>query len=152
VQLKKGAQSLGRSRRGLTTKIYVLASGTHTRLYFRLSPGNASDAREERKLLRRKQMRKRVQIVMDKGYTDKKTRALIRRKRAVPVVPPKSNTKRSWNYSKPHYKRRNQIERLLHHLKNFRRIATRYDKLDIIFSLFTAFAFIILYLKYVNST
>lgn len=136
----------------MTTKIHVLASGTHTGVFFRLSAGNAGDAPEGRKLLKTKHLRKRICIVMDKGYADKKTRALIRRKKGVPVVPPKSNTIHPWNYSKQLYRRRNQIERFFHNLKNFRRIATRYDKLDIVFSSFIAFAFILLYLKNVNST
>jgi len=130
----------------------LLASGTHTGLFFRLSSGHAGDAPEGRTLLRGKPLRRGVRIVMDKAYGDKKTKKLIRNKKAVPVVPPKSNTKRPWNYSKILYKRRNQIERLFHHLKNFRRIATRYDKLDIVFSSFIAFAFILLYVKNVNST
>jgi len=84
---------------------------------------------------------------MDKGYADSITRGAIRRKRCAPVVPPKSNTKKPWKYDKELYKRRNEIERLFHHLKNFRRIATRYDKLDVVFSAFVAFGLIMLFLK-----
>lgn len=84
---------------------------------------------------------------MDKGYADHKTRKTIRQKQCIPVVPPKSNTKVPWTYDKELYKRRNEIERLFHHLKNFRRIATRYDKLDLMFRSFVAFGLSLLLLK-----
>ncbi len=84
---------------------------------------------------------------MDRGYADQKTRKVVRNKKCVPVVPPKANRKKPWRYNKELYKARNQIERLIHHLKNFRRIATRYDKLDLMFRSFTAFGFILLLLR-----
>ncbi len=84
---------------------------------------------------------------MDKGYADAPTRDVIRRKHCMPVVPPKVHMKRQWTYDKTLYRRRNEIERFIHHLKNFRRIATRYDKLDVVFRSFTAFAFILLLLR-----
>ena len=125
----------------------MIASGTHTGLAFTLSPGNAGDAPEGRKLLKNIKLKKKTRVVMDKGYADSITRGAIRRKRCVPVVPPKCNTKKPWKYDKALYRRRNEIERLFHHLKNFRRIATRYDKLDIVFSAFVAFGLIMLSLK-----
>lgn len=48
-----------------------------------------------------------------------------------PVVRPKSNRRWSWQYDKVLYKKRNQVERLFRRLKGFRRIFTRYDKLDV---------------------
>ena len=84
---------------------------------------------------------------MDKGYADSKARGAVFGKGCVPVVPPKSNTKKPWRYDKRLYKRRNEIERLFHHLKNYRRIATRYDKLDTTFRSFVAFGIILLATK-----
>ena len=49
-----------------------------------------------------------------------------------PVVPPKSNRRQPWDYDAV-YRKRNEIERFFCRLKRFRRIATRYDKLDVIF-------------------
>lgn len=116
-------------------------------LAFILSPGNEGDAPEGRKLLKTMKLKRKTRVVMDKGYADSMTRALIRQKQCVPVVPPKSNTRKPWKYDKKLYARRNEIERLFHHLKNFRRIATRYDKLDVVFSAFVAFGLIMLLLK-----
>ncbi len=60
-----------------------------------------------------------------------------------PVVPPKRNFKEQWQYDKELYKRRNEIERFFRRLKRFRRIFTRYDKLDILFAGFILFAVIV---------
>ena len=51
----------------------------------------------------------------------------------IPVVPPKKNRKQTWKYDKELYKRRNEIERYFCRLKRFRKVFTRYDKLDIMF-------------------
>ena len=59
------------------------------------------------------------------------------------VVPPKKNFKEQWEYDKELYKRRNEVERFFRRLKSFRRIFTRYDKLDIVFAGFILFAMII---------
>ena len=48
-----------------------------------------------------------------------------------------------WNYDRELYKRRNEIERFFRRLKRFRRIFTRYDKLDILYSGFIMFAMIV---------
>lgn len=89
---------------------------------------------------------------MDKGYADFKTRTAVREKGCVPVVPPKANMRKKWQYDKRLYRKRNEIERLFHHLKNFRRIATRYDKLDVVYSGFVALGLIMLLLRNVNTT
>jgi transposase len=53
--------------------------------------------------------------------------------RQSPVVPLKSNRKEPWDYDKELYKRRNIVERLFRRLKEYRKIFTRYDKLDVMF-------------------
>ena len=60
-----------------------------------------------------------------------------------PVVPPKRNYKEQREYDAELYKRRNEVERFFRRLKRFRRIFTRYDKLDILFAAFILFAMII---------
>ena len=48
-------------------------------------------------------------------------------------VPPKSNRKRKWKYDKKKYRRHNEVERMFGLMKENRRAATRYDKLDVTF-------------------
>ena len=61
----------------------------------------------------------------------------------VPVVPPKHNRLTPWEYDRALYKRRNEIERLFRRLKGFRRIFSRFEKLDVMFVAFINFALII---------
>ncbi len=61
----------------------------------------------------------------------------------VPVVPPRTSRLFPWNYNKILYRRRNEIERLFRRLKGFRRIFSRFDKLDVMFTNFILFTLII---------
>lgn len=70
---------------------------------------------------------------MDRAYEDDKTRTLASENRLIPVVPPKKNRKGPWEYDKELYKRRNEVERYFLRLKRFRKVFTRYDKLDVVF-------------------
>ncbi len=84
-----------------------------------------------------------VCLLMDRAYEGDETRALAVELGYIPIVPPKSNRKDPWAYDKELYKQRNQVERLFRRIKRFRRIFTRYDKLDLIFFTFVYFALII---------
>ena len=80
---------------------------------------------------------------MDRAYEGDKTRNKAEERGFIPIVPPKKNRINPWDYDKELYKRRNEIERFFLRLKRFRRIFTRYDKLDVIYSGFIFFALII---------
>jgi transposase len=80
---------------------------------------------------------------MDRGYEGDKMRFLVIRLGLTPVVPPKSNRRISWDYDKEIYKKRNEAERFFLRMKRYRRIATRYDKLDFMFLGYFVFAMII---------
>jgi transposase len=101
---------------------------------FRLSPGNAHDAPEGRELLDEIVCESGCYIVMDKAYEGDDTRRKAMEQGFVPVVPPKNNRRAPWEYDIELYKRRNEIERYFLRLKRFRRVFTRYDKLDIIYT------------------
>ncbi len=88
---------------------------------------------------------------MDKAYEGDETRQLIVDLGMEPVVPPKSNRLRPWQYDKEMYKKRNEVERLFRQLKGFRRIFTRFDKLDVVFMFFIHFALIVQALNSVNT-
>ena len=76
-------------------------------------------------------------------YEGDETRTLALALGYMPVVPPKKNRKNPWNYDEQLYKQRNQVERLFRRIKRFRRVFTRYDKLDVVFLSFVYFALII---------
>ena len=70
---------------------------------------------------------------MDRAYESNEILALVRKQELIPVVPPKKNRKIPWKYDTKLYKRRNEIERFFLRIKRFRKVFTRYDKLDIIY-------------------
>jgi transposase len=74
-------------------------------------------------------------------------RKLARELNYEPIMPPKSNRKIPWDYDRQLYKERNKIERLFMRVKQFRKIFTRYDKLDIMFISFVYFAFTVILLR-----
>lgn len=82
-------------------------------------------------------------LIMDRAYEGDKTSLLAINRGYIPVVPPKRNRKSPWEYDRKLYKRRNTVERFFLRIKRFRKIFTRYDKLDVIFSGFILFAMII---------
>ena len=67
--------------------------------------------------------------VMDKGYDSNAIRAKLQEHHINPVIPPRKNRKEPLAYDKALYKLREKVERFFNRLKQFRRIATRYDKL-----------------------
>ena len=80
---------------------------------------------------------------MDGAYEGNETTRLGRELGFTPVVPPNPNRLEPWEYDEELYKKRNEIERLFRRLKGFRRVFTRYDKLDIMFLAFVVFALIV---------
>jgi transposase len=80
---------------------------------------------------------------MDKAYEGDETRQKAVERGFVPVVPPKSNRREPWEYDKELYKRRNEIERFFLRIKRFRKVFTRYDKLDTSYIGIVNFAMII---------
>ncbi len=83
-----------------------------------------------------------VAILMDSAYEGDATRELAQRMGFVPVVPPNPKRRQPWGYDKTLYRRRNEVERLFRRLKAWRRVFTRYDKLDVMFAGFITVALI----------
>jgi transposase len=122
----------------------MVAADARTAVTFSLSPGQAGDAPEGRQLLKTLENSgwDGTQVIMDKAYEGDETRQLVFDLGMVPVVPPKSNRVTVWEYDKEMYKKRNEVERLFRRLKGFRRIFSRFDKLDVVFKFFIHFALI----------
>ena len=82
-------------------------------------------------------------LLMDRAYEGDETRQLVLSLGMISVVPPKSNRIEPWEYDRALYKKRNEIERLFRRLKGFRRIFSRFEKLDVLFLAFLNFALIV---------
>jgi transposase len=79
---------------------------------------------------------------MDRAYEDNATRQLVLDLGLLPVVPPKATRIEPWDFDRALYRKRNEVERLFRRLKGFRRIFSRFEKLDVVFLAFVHFALI----------
>jgi transposase len=122
----------------------MVAADARTAIVFALSPGNDHDAPHGRALLEELgPMPEGLPMLMDRAYEGNETRQLVLDLGMIPVVPPKSTRLHSWDYDHALYKKRNEIERLFRRLKGFRRIFSRFEKLDVVFMAFLSFALIV---------
>ncbi len=80
---------------------------------------------------------------MDRAYQGNQTLQLALELGFTPVVPPNPQRLRPWTYDRALYAKRNEVERLFRRLKGFRRIFSRFDKLDVMFMAFVHFALIV---------
>ena len=150
-------EALGRSQGGFSTKLHLRAEGYGKPITAALTGGErheqiALEALLDRGAIRRPgrgrpRLRPR-RVAGDKGYSSPTARGRLRPRRVAgdkgsssptargrlrrrhirPVIPSKSNQRRQPNFDRAAYRRRNQVERLINRLKQFRRIATRYEK------------------------
>jgi transposase len=122
----------------------MVAADARTAIVFALSPGCDHDAPHGRALLEELgSMPHGLPLLMDRAYEGDQTRQLVLDLGMIPVVPPKSSRVHPWEYDRVLYKKRNEIERLFRRLKGFRRIFSRFEKLDVVFIAFLSFALIV---------
>ena len=132
----------------MTTKLHFISIDANTAVEFILSEGQVHDAPQGRILMDTIGKQKHViPLIMDRGYEDNYTRYIAQTLNFKPIVPPKSNRKNPWGYDRELYKRRNEIERLFRLIKGFRRVFTRFEKLDIMFIGFIQLALVYLSIR-----
>jgi transposase len=126
---KKGEhkQAIGRSRGGRNTKIHAIADAKGRLLTILLTGGQVHDCPPAQRLIRRTKSAKR--LLGDRAYDSAELRQWLGERGTKPVVPNKSNRKQPFSFDRKSYKQRHRIENAFCRLKDFRRIATRYDKL-----------------------
>jgi transposase len=120
-------QAIGRSRGGRTTKIHALSDPLCRPVVLHLTPGQNADITVAPDVLALAPPMSA--LLADNGYDGDDFRGEIVRRGAKPVIPNKSNRVVIHRFNKRAYQGRNVIERCFCRLKDFRRIATRYDKL-----------------------
>lgn len=94
---------------------------------FNLTAGNVADSTAAPALLQG--LRGANYVLGDKGYDADALRALLRAGKTIPVIPGRRNRRRKIRYDELRYRERHLIENAFCRLKDFRRVATRYDKL-----------------------
>jgi transposase len=121
----------------------MVAADARTAIAFVLSPGNARDAPESHEMLRDLGSFSGMPVIMNRACEGDETRRLLLSFDMVPVVPPRSSRVHPWRYDRGLYRKRNDIERLFRRLKAYRRIFSRFAKLDRLFLGFLCFALIV---------
>jgi transposase len=120
-------QAVGRSRGGRNTKIHALADAKGRLIAILLTAGEAHDCPAAERLMRRVKPPKRM--LGDKAYDSAELRQELDERGTKPIIPNRCNRKQPFSFSKRLYKLRWRIESAFNRLKDFRRIATRYDRL-----------------------
>lgn len=90
-----------------------------------MTPGQAADVRTGLDLI---EGEKTEAVIADKAYDSNEFLALITQMGAEAVIPPKSNRVDQREYDENLYADRNKVERFYNKAKNYRRLATRYEK------------------------
>ena len=114
------------SRGGLSTKIHAATDALGNPVRLLLGPGQRNDITRAHDQI---EGLAPDAVIADKGYDADHLREAVLANEAKAVIPPKSNRRTQSDYDKVLYKERNLVERFVNKLKQFRRVATRYDKL-----------------------
>jgi transposase len=126
-QARDWEQAVGRSRGGRTSKIHGLADACGRPVALGLTPGNLADISLALPLLSTVTPPRRR--VADKAYDVDSLRRWLKARRVKAVIPSTATRTVPYPLDRRAYRHRNLIERLFCRLKNWRRIATRYDRL-----------------------
>ena len=141
---KSGPQSIGVSRGGLNTKIHAVCDALGNPLLFKLTPGNLSDVGEAPKLIEGLSAKA---LLADKGYDSNEVVELALAGGMEAIIPSKSNRKLPRPLDSTRYFARHLVENLFQRMKIFRRVATRFEKLD---QHFLGFIYMVGILKWIH--
>ena len=115
----------------MTTKIHAATIDENCSVALHLTPGQAHDGRQFESLYESLDSDNVLEsAALDKGYDADRIRERLALDGIQPVIPPIRARCKKLPYDKALYRERNRVERFFNKLKQFRRMATRYDKLQ----------------------
>jgi transposase len=123
---KEGAQSLGRSRGGFSTKIHLATDALGNDVRFILTGGERNDITQAESLVNNLVA---DYVIADKGYDAEAFVLKLRERNCEVVIPSRTNHKVQRKIDEHLYKERHLIENSIGKLKHFRRVFSRFDKL-----------------------
>ena len=125
---EKGAfqEAIGRSRGGRTTSVHALTDAEGRPRVLLIAPGNIHDVMMAPELLDAAGPLKR--LIADKAYDTNRLRGILKDRHIRAVIPSIARRKLLIPHNREIYRQRNLIERMFARLKDFHRVATRYDK------------------------
>jgi transposase len=116
---------LGRSRGGFSTKIHIAVDALGNPVEFLLTGGQEADVTQAEPLI---EAHEADAYILDKAYDSDAVVKAAQRQGGAAVIPSKKNRKVPREYDKHLYKERKKVEWFINLLKQFRRVATRYEK------------------------
>ena len=138
-------EAIGSSRGGKNTKVHVLINERMQLLNAVLTGGNVHDSESAVALFKGIKLKGKT-ILADKAYSSEHIRVFIAGHEAVACIPDKANFRIKHDFDSELYKQRNIVERFFQRIKNYRHIATRYDKLALCFLNFLLLASSVIHL------
>ena len=118
--------AIGRSRGGLTTKLMALVDKTGRLVRFTIRPGNAAEGHELTTLLDGVLT---GELIADKAYDSHPIRLALASGGIIATIPQRVNRRVQYWYDSIRYRTRHLVENYFCDLKQFRAVATRYNKL-----------------------
>jgi transposase len=118
-------EALGRSRGGFGTKIHGAVSGLGLPARLILTPGQAADVSHAKALIEGLPIEV---VIADKGYDSRAVVEAVEARGAEAVIPSLKNRAQQRDYDRDRYRDRNLAERFWFKAKQYRRVATRYEK------------------------
>lgn len=122
---------IDRTKGGLNSKLHAVINEAGKPVVMALTAGQVSDHVGAKIVYPALPGSRR--LIGDKGYDSDEWRAALKAKGIEPCIPPKSNRKTAIPFDKALYKQRHRIENTFAKIKDWRRIATRYDRCADIF-------------------
>jgi transposase len=119
-------QAVGITKGGWNTKLHAAVDRDGVPRALFLSAGNVADVEHASDLLEELPIK---MAVLDKGYDSDALRIWLFERDITPCIPSKSNRLEPLPYNKAAYRKRHVVENYFQRIKNFRRVASRYDKL-----------------------
>lgn len=139
-------QCIGVSRGGRSTKIHVAVDGLGNPVRIFLTSGEVHDSKVAKILLDPIEIAGST-VLADKAYGSYEIREYIANRDADFCIPPKSNENDPWYVDWSHYKERALVENFFLKIKEYRRIAMRFEKLAVRFLAFVYIASFLIWLK-----
>ncbi|WP_333712747.1 IS5 family transposase [Yoonia sp.] len=145
LRFEKGGRGrlIGRTKGGMNTKLHAITDAIGRPITFFMSAGQDSDYTGAAALLG--ELPNADWLIADRGYDADWFRDALKDKEITPCIPGRKARKATVKYDKRRYKRRNRIEIMFGRLKDWRRIATRYDRCPKVFLSAVALAATVLF-------
>lgn len=133
LRVKKGGvgRLIGRTKGGMNTRLHVVTDANGRPISFFMTAGQVSDYTGAAALL--DSLPKAQWLLSDRGYDADWFRDALQAKGITPCIPGRKSRIETVKYDKRRYKRRNRIEIMFGRLKDWRRVATHYDRCPTVF-------------------